>query len=262
MAETANPKPLAGVRVVVTRAAEQAGEFERRFTEFGAEVILLPVQEYVAVDGAGLDAALRSLGGYDWLIFTSTNSVRFVGARLSALGVQMKSSGTPATAAVGAATAAAMREAGLPCDFVAQKSTGVDLAQELGQRMQGQRVLLPRSDRARPDLPEALSELGAQVTDLIAYGTRPLKPQGPEWARVLRGDVHVVTFASPTAFYAFEEAAGRKALAAITGKVKFATIGPTTARAIRDAGFDVAIAAVQPNAGALVEAVIQLFARR
>jgi uroporphyrinogen-III synthase len=261
MAETVNARPLGGLRVVVTRAAEQAGAFERRFTEAGAEVVLLPVQEYVPVDGDGLNAALLDLAGFDWLLFTSTNAVRFVSARMATLGVAAPG-GRPATAAVGHATAAALREAGLRCDLVAQKSTGLDLAHELGQRMKGKKVLLPRSDRARPDLPEALAELGAQVTDLVAYGTRPLKPHGAEWKRVLQGDVHVVTFASPTAFYAFEEAAGRKALSAIQSKVKFVAIGPTTARAIREAGFDVAAAAAQPSPEALVGAVIHLFARR
>ena len=262
MAETTQSvaRPLAGRRVVVTRAAEQAGEFTQRFQDAGAEVILLPVLEYVALDGTGLDEALRELAKFDWLILTSTNAVRFLRARMAALGIE--GDGAKAVAAVGAVTGAAAREAGFRCDFIAQKSTGLDLAHELNERVRGKRVLLPRSDRAGSHLPDALSELGAQVTDLVAYGTRPLKPSGPEWERVLKGEVDVITFASPTAFYNFEEAAGRKALTAIAPRVKFAAIGPTTARAIRDAGFEVAVAAAQANADAMVGAVAQFLAKR
>ncbi len=255
-------RPLGGKRVVVTRAAEQAGEFTELFRVAGAEVILLPVLEFVGVDGGGLDDALRNLAGFDWLIFTSTNAVRFLRARIDALALNPNPGPAPVVAAVGEATAAAAREAGFRCDFVAQKSTGLDLANELNAQVRGKRVLLPRSDRAGSQLPDALAEFGAQVTDLVAYGTRPLKPQGPEWERVLRGEVDMVTFASPTAFYNFEEAAGRKKLATLTPRVKFAAIGPTTSRAIREAGFEVAVAAPQASAAALVAAVAQFFARR
>lgn len=255
-------RPLAGKRVVVTRAAEQAGEFTERFQQAGAEVVLLPVLEYVALEGTGLDEALKSLHTFDWLILTSTNSVRFLRARMSALGVEPGTNPKPAVAAVGAVTGAAAKEAGFRCDFVAQRSTGLDLAQELNAQVSGKRVLLPRSDRAGSQLPEALAEFGAQVTDLVAYGTRPLKPHGPEWESVLRGEVDMVTFASPTAFYNFEEAAGRKALGSLAPRVKFAAIGPTTSRAIREAGFEVAVAAHQANAAAMVEAVAQYYAKR
>ena len=255
-------RPLGGKRVVVTRAAEQAGEFTERFGAAGAEVILLPVLEFVGVESERLDEELRNLAGYDWLILTSTNAVRFLHARLDALKAKPSANGAPTVAAVGEVTAAAAREAGFRCDFVAQKSTGLDLANELNEQVRGKRVLLPRSDRAGSQLPEALAEFGARVTDLIAYGTRPLKPHGPEWERVLRGEVDMVTFASPTAFYNFEEAAGRKKLATITPRVKFAAIGPTTSRAIREAGFEVAVASPQANAAALVSAVAQFFSKR
>ncbi len=255
-------RPLAGRRVVVTRAAEQAGEFTERFQQAGAEVMLLPVLEYVALEGTGLDDALRALATYDWLILTSTNAVRFLRARMTALGVEPDAQKKPAIAAVGAVTGAAAKEAGFRCDFVAQKSTGLDLANELNAQVAGKRVLLPRSDRAGSQLPDALAEFGAQVTDLVAYGTRPLKPRGPEWESLLRGEVDMVTFASPTAFYNFEEAAGRKALAALAPRVKFAAIGPTTSRAIREAGFEVAVAASQANAASMVEAVSLFFAKR
>jgi len=255
-------RPLAGKRVVITRAAEQAGEFTERFQQAGAEVVMLPVLEYVALEGTGLDGALRTLGTFDWMILTSTNAVRFLRARLTTLGIEPSSAQPPAIAAVGDSTAAAAREAGFRCDFVAQKSTGLDLANELNAQVSGKRVLLPRSDRAGSQLPEALAEFGAQVTDLVAYGTRPLKPRGPEWESLLRGEVDMVTFASPTAFYNFEEAAGRKALGALAPRVKFAAIGPTTSRAIREAGFEVAVAAPQANAAAMVAAVAQYFAKR
>ena len=70
--------PLAGKRVVVTRAPEQASELIRALEALGAEVLLLPTVGFApAEDPAELDAAFARLAEFDWILFTSQNAVRF-----------------------------------------------------------------------------------------------------------------------------------------------------------------------------------------
>ncbi|HEY4087227.1 MAG TPA: uroporphyrinogen-III C-methyltransferase, partial [Bryobacteraceae bacterium] len=68
--------PLFGKKIVVTRAAEQAGALTSILHQLGADVVELPTIEIQpAADYAALDAALGRLPAYNWLIFTSVNGV-------------------------------------------------------------------------------------------------------------------------------------------------------------------------------------------
>jgi len=255
--------PLAGKRIVVTRAREQAGDLVRRLEEFGAEVLLLPTLTFSdPEDTAALDHAIRSLPTFDWVLFTSQNAVRFFCKRCRTLGWDGHSPGAlkPLVAAVGPATAEAARKEGLRVDRVASRYLGRVVAAELSGELAGKKVLLPRSDRARPDLPGALRAAGAEVTDVVAY--RTASPESPDPAlaeRIRRGEVSVVTFTSPSAFHHFLEAMGSEALEKMTARVQFAAIGPITARAIREAGFSVAIEAAESTATGLVTAIVSYF---
>src|SRR5271167_2311959 len=82
------PRPLAGKRIVVTRAPSQASSLVSALTELGAEVIELPTIEIVPLESyEALDEALRNIARYQWLIVTSSNTVKVLTERLSALGL-------------------------------------------------------------------------------------------------------------------------------------------------------------------------------
>src|SRR6202022_5135322 len=132
--ETDRKKPLAGRRIVVTRAPEQAQDLVERLEQLGAEVLLLPAVSFCEPkDTASLDAALRSLDSFDWLLFTSTNAVRFFAQRRQALGFGPPALQSPTPlppgppgmmiAAVGPATAQAASDAGFRVDRVAVRRT-------------------------------------------------------------------------------------------------------------------------------------------
>ncbi len=109
-----NPLPLAGRRVLVTRALHQAGKLSDGLRALGAEPVEVPVLE-IRPPGSfePLDAALRQFDGYDWLILTSANAARALAERAAALGVELGQPARLKVAAVGEATAAAVRKAGV-----------------------------------------------------------------------------------------------------------------------------------------------------
>src|SRR5271155_718715 len=105
-----SPRPLAGKRIVVTRARSQASSLVAALTELGAEVIELPTIEIVPLESyEALDKALRNISRYQWLIVTSSNTVRVLAERLIGLGLDASVFAGLRKVAIGSATARAMR---------------------------------------------------------------------------------------------------------------------------------------------------------
>jgi uroporphyrinogen III methyltransferase/synthase len=259
----AEPRPLEGRTIVLTRAPEQARELREQLEALGADVLLLPAVSFSAPeDTAALDAAIRALDSFDWLVLTSQNAVRFFCRRSEALGVNAAAAQAKGLkiAAVGPATARAAEEFGLRADHVAARSQGAALAEELAPQVKGKRVLLPRSDRARAELPAALRAAGAEVVDVVAYVTR--KPEAAEASvatRIVGGEADVVAFASPSAFEHFAEELGMDTLKQLAEHCALAAIGPVTAEAIRAAGLRVEIEAAESTSAGLVNAIVRHF---
>jgi len=253
---------LAGLRIVVTRAPEQADALTQMLQERGAEVILLPAVAFAPPeDWAALDLAIRGLRSYDWLLLTSQNAVRLFAARCRELGATV--SERPSVGCVGPATAAAAREEGFAVVFMAATYRGTALAGELSGNLTGKRVLLPRSDRASRDLPEALRALGAQVDDVVAYRTvSPGPVDACVAAEVREGRADVIVFASPSAVHYVVEEIGADALQALAGRTAFASIGPVTSEALREAGLPEDIGAAKSAAAELAGAIEKWAASR
>ena len=158
---------------MITRAAAQSEALARELSVLGAIPVVLPLVWFAEPeDFAPLDRAIAELQQFDWLILTSAQAVRAVAQRVADLQQRLPgASGHLQVACVGPVTADAARGENLPVSYVAATHNGVALANELGSKVQGARVLLPRSDRANPDLPAALRRYGAQVTEAVAYRT-------------------------------------------------------------------------------------------
>ena len=163
--------PLAGKIVVVTRAAAQSNELCEELSARGAQARLLPLISFAPPENYdAMDAALNNIEAFDWVLFTSANAVQAVERRGEDLGRNLNTvAKLPPVAAVGPATSAAAEAAGFSVEYVATDHSGTGLARELGAELRGKKVLLPRSDRANPDLPAALRRYGALVTEVVAY---------------------------------------------------------------------------------------------
>ena len=255
-------RPLAGRRIVVTRAPEQAEELIRRLTESGAQVVLLPTVRFAALeDTAGLDDAIAGLNEVDWIVFTSANTVRFFLGRCRELG-RLASVARLPIAVVGAATRAALDAEGLAAAFVPHEFSGAGLAAELAPKLAGKRVFLPRSDRAGEELPDALRDAGVVVTEVVAYRTAGPESIDAAIVNALRsGEADAITFFSPSAFHNFERAMGNDVAREIAARVAFAAVGPTTAAAIRARGAQVSVESSAATSEAVTEALGRHFAR-
>lgn len=251
---------LSGKRVVVTRAAGQAVDLLKALQYAGAIPILLPVIRILpAADIAPLDDALRRLDSFDWILFTSQNAVRVVQERLDVIGnAQTGEKVLPRVGAVGEATAEEAARAGFEVAHIASRPLGVTLVEELGGDLAQKRVLLPRSDRANPDVIAALLKAGALPTEVVAYRTVMEEAKEPDIvAKVMNADA--VLFFSPSAVEGFDSVCGTGKLAefSLTG-VALAS-GPVTLAALRERGIASAEAAKEPSVARIIEALANSF---
>jgi uroporphyrinogen-III synthase len=247
---------LEGRRIVVTRRRRQAEALVEMLRARGAAVLEVPATEIgPPPDRTGLDAALRGLDEFDWVVFTSANAVEAVRRRRVQLGLSGPlSTHRTRVASVGSATTGALRR-GFPGDRVELEPDSDYRAAGLvgafaARGCAGETVLLPVSSRARRELADGLRALGAEVSVVTAYAT--LEPAGLRDAvrHCLAEGFDAVTFAAPSAVEAFAAGAGARGegLPAVV-------IGPTTEAAARAEGFDVLATASPSTVEGLVAAL-------
>jgi len=258
-------QPLAGWRVLVTRAGTQAEALSGPLREQGAEVVEIPTIEiHPPASYDALDQALRAIADYQVLILTSVNGVRAMFDRYSKLRLNKDELRHLLAVAIGPATEQAMREEGLVGSVVPERYIAEAVVEALRGRINvDSRVLLVRARVARDILPSELRKMGAIVDVVEAYETRV--PDGA--ARRLREifsdpktKPHVVTFTSSSTGANFVELLGGSARESLRD-VCLASIGPVTSATLREAGFPPTIEATQYTMSGLVDAIADFAAR-
>jgi uroporphyrinogen-III synthase/uroporphyrinogen III methyltransferase/synthase len=278
-----NALPLTGRRILVTRAAHQAGKLSEGLRALGAEPIAVPVIEIQPPpDFALLDRALRELDSYDWLILTSANTVRALADRAAYLKISVQKSAPQQVAAVGEATAEAARHAGLAVTLVPESYVAESLIAKLLQHrhevsghdfsravethkskgalapegsLRGQRILLARAAVARDVIPDALRAAGATVDIVDAY--RNVMPESaPALLRdALQTGIAAAAFTSSSSVTHLADAAQKAGIGFPFAGVKAISIGPITSKTLRDLGWEPAAEASPSDVPGLIQAI-------
>ena len=245
------PGPLAGRRVVVTRARSQASGLVARLEGQGALVPEAPTIEVISRAGsAEMGAAIE--GGAAWWAFTSANGVEAAMETLAIFGRDVRAIAGRRLAAVGEATAEALAACGLRADFVPNRATSEALAAELPV-VTGERVTLFQSSLAGPELAQALEGRGAIVEPVTAYENRPVPLRSDQIEAVLEAEA--ITFTSASTARNLHTALGESAAGLGAAMV---SIGPQTSIAVRECFGRVDREAASASLDALVEAVVEV----
>ena len=245
--------PLFGVRVIVTRAREQAGAFCEMLRSLGAEPVELPAIEIrSSPDYARLDRAITGLREYDWLIFTSANGVRYFLERLDLSPCDLRSIRSR-ICAIGPATREALERFHLKVDVMAKEYVAEGLLNALeGYDLAGARVLIARAAVARDLLPRELTRRGAKVDVVEAYRTVAPPDLAAKAAEVLPARPDWITFTSSSTVQNLVEAVGPEPLR----RIKVASIGPVTSAMLRQHDIPVAAEASTYTVPGLVDAML------
>jgi uroporphyrinogen III methyltransferase/synthase len=258
-------KRLVGKRVVVTRARAQAESLTRRIEEAGGEVVEFPTIEIQPPESfIAFDRALEKIETYDWLIFTSVNSVEPFLSRLKRQGKSIAALQTMRIGAIGPETAKRLEESGLRTALVPARYQAEGILDAVApESVRGKRVLIPRASEAREILPQTLRERGAAVDVVVAYRTvLPAVDPAPLTERFRRREIDAVTFTSSSTARNFVRLFGDGNLGSIVGASAIACIGPITARTVEQLGGRPDVVAGEFTIPGLVRAMADHFAAK
>jgi uroporphyrinogen III methyltransferase/synthase len=256
---------LSGRGILVTRAADQAGEFSGMLAELGARVYECPTISILpAEDSAELDQSLNSLADFDWLIFTSVNAVKYFFDRLAALGLDTRAIGQCRVCAVGPRTAAALLPLGVKADLVPEeyKAEGV-IAAFRAMDVKDKRFLFPRGDKARIVIPSGLAGLGCEVVAPVAYrNVIPDYLPDPVLQALEEGKIDCITFTSSSTVDNLAAMLGENRFLHLLGGVAVAAIGPVTSRTCHELGLKVQIEPREYTLAATTKEIVKHFSAK
>ncbi len=247
--------------MLVGRARHQAGALSGELRRRGAVVIEIPFLEIRKPRSfRPLDAALKNLGSYDWLILTSVNGVEAMWKRMEKLRLTMRGLERLRIAAIGPATKKAIEQRGAKVDVVPKEYVAESVVRSLKHKIKGKRVLLVRAKVARDVIPRELREAGAHVDVVEAYETIvPLSSKDRLRATLKnpKKRPHVIPFTSSSSVRNFVELVGSisKMRTASLAEIRMASIGPVTSATLRELDLPVDIAAKEFTIPGLVAAI-------
>jgi uroporphyrinogen-III synthase len=270
-------RPLKGVRVLVGRARHQAGALSAELRKQGAQILEIPFIEIRKPRSfRPLDAALKNLDTYDWLILTSVNGVEAMWNRTEKViprsGQKSGPSGPRSSgkssralaaglriAAIGPATKKAIEQRGIKVDVMPKEYIAESVVRSLKGKVKGKRVLLARAKVARDVIPRELRKAGAHVDVVEAYETVVPESSRRRLQAALQNPTrrpNVVTFTSSSTVKNFVELLGSRRKSALLNGVQTASIGPVTSATLRELGLPVDIAAREFTIPGLVAAIV------
>jgi uroporphyrinogen III methyltransferase/synthase len=207
-----------------------------------------------------LSVAAASVDRYAWVVLTSVNAVdHFMGALRDA-----RALAAVLVAAVGPATADALRAAGVEPDLVPAEHSArglIEVFPEPGSigahAVATAHVLFPCADLAPDTIVEGLAQKGWQVDRVEAYRTVLAAPPAPQTlARVARADA--LTLAATSSVQAFL-ALRIDDVHLVPVPPHVVCIGSTTAAAARQAGMDGVHEAWGASAQGIVDELVHHF---
>jgi uroporphyrinogen-III synthase len=255
---------LEGLRVIITRPLDQGTATAAAVAQAGGVPVLLPMIRILpAPDAGACDDAFDALDRFEGVVFASANAVHAFFERARSRGVKPAVWHSVAAYAVGPRTAHVLAQYGVTAVAVPATFTGAALGEMLGSRdVQGKRFLLPRGDRGREEIADALLAAGAVVVPVVLYQTA-----GPDaaTAEALRTAMatpgqKALFFASPSAVDEFAHLFSAQELAEAVQQSIVVVIGPTTAAAAGRQGIPVHAVAAEPTDAGMLAALASVHA--
>jgi uroporphyrinogen-III synthase len=252
-------RPLAGRKILITRARHQAQSLASALEEKGATVIAIPAIEIIPPDSYdALDAALWNAKNYQWLVVTSANGAEVLAERLTVLKSPIAALDALKIAAIGPATARALGEMGLHVDEVPKQAIAESLVESLRDQVGGKKVLLVRAKVARDVLPDELRHAGAIVDVVDAYQTIVPATSADDLRLIFAASSRmpdVVTFTSSSTVTNFFRLLHEANVSAWPAAMAAASIGPITSQTLRHHGIEPAVEATEYTIPGVVDAL-------
>lgn len=263
---------LQGKTIVVTRPLGQEESLVTKLEKAGALVLACPLISIVrCFDPEELEKTLSNAA--DWIVFTSANGVHLT-LKFAEEKQLLNRFKNAKIACIGKMTEAALSEYGFHAALIPESFRAEGLIDAFKKEgIKGRKFLLLRAKKAREVLRQALTDFGGEVTELAIYDTMENR-EGMERLRIALQEkpIDCISFTSPSTVHAFSEISDTHYLflantdaasaSRLPGNCVFASIGPITSDALREAGFPVSIEAKTYTAEGLFEAISDFFKKK
>ena len=231
---------LAGTTVMVTRPVEPFPSWDPlidRLVNCQARVISHPVIELTRPENdSQIEAAIRSLEQYEWVVFLSRAGVLFLKQFLEDNGGQLSQIGSAKIAAIGAGTALALEDCGLNVDLVPDEPSSRGLGAALVEKTMGP-ILFFRANRGSDEIAQMLHHARRKFEEVVVYESRDVAAVDPQVLQQLAdGKFDWVTITS--------SAIARSAIrlfGSALHQTKLVSIGPSVSKELERSGFKVAV---------------------
>jgi len=251
---------LSGKTILVTRSKDSSTELRTLLESRKATVICFPAIEITNPQSWDIcDRAIWKLAEYSSVCFTSKNAVIKFVERIRSIRLQaVDTLATRNIFAIGEKTKKTLESCGFSVLATPEHASARELTTMLQtHQIKGAKILFPKSNIAREEMPKQLRSMGAEVDEIVVYETAIPEPDNLERVHqmFLENKIDVATFFSPSSIINFTEMIGAEVLA----RTAIAVIGPTTAETARQLGLTAAILAQKATAEGLVEAIQEHF---
>ena len=257
--------PLTGLRIMVTRPADQSHDLYQALRELGAEPLPYPT---IATQAVTDDHAWKKIQENDnpdsWLVFTSENGVRYFiqqfDKRIGKIGRLRKYN----IAVVGAGTQRALADYGLTADFIPSRATVDDLAAEMAKTvdLRGATTVRVRGDLADGGIEDRLSSCGATVIPITVYRTiHPGWPPGFK-ERLIERPPDAILFTSASSVKGLWHNLASAEVKKLVLHTRIFSLGPMVTRAMEQLGLEATRQAGEFTIPGLIETLIDYYKRK
>jgi uroporphyrinogen-III synthase len=229
--------------ILLTRSKQQIEASASFFKELGANVIEFPTIKIVEPDDWSKFDNLILSTKFDFIIFTSANSVKYFHKRLQQLNIKFDFKNLKVIA-IGNSTAEASKACSIKVNFIPNKFSVNGLIKEFDEfDFENKNVLIPQSDIGKKDFYDELHKRKANVYSAVVY--KNIIPEVDDLTEKIHlinnTEIDVFVFTSPSTFKNFVELLNIKNLKSYFGNKLIAAIGDTTKNEIEKSGLLVKI---------------------
>ena len=229
--------PLDQRNIIITRSKEGILDIKKIFTSKGANIFDLPAISIGDPDDLNpLDEALNQINDFHWIIFSSSNGIKFVDKRLRYFNSSLKEcSKKTKIAVVGEKTSKTLDDFGIKADFIPPEFVAESLIDNFPVSGYGLRVFVPRVQTGGRDLiADQFRKAGSRVFEVAAYETRCPDSIPEETIDIISNrKVDAIIFSSGktvvNAAFLLEKKLGKQWLEYFD-QIKLLTIGPQTTK--------------------------------
>lgn len=225
---------LVGKKLLITREQSQAEELKQLLVTHQAEPIVTPLLRFDAIPFQDGTALLSEIRQFDWIFFTSANTVHFFHQLTKA-----KPSDIPKKiAAVGEKTAKALQEYGYHTDFIPTRYNGETLVHEFYEQYGRASIAYLCGEKARREIPDLLHKYGINFKKIVLYRTIKNDAIEQKLIQVVKNEkLDAILFTSPSTVEAFCDMVPDAILSNIKEQYLVAAIGTTTANTLHELKF-------------------------